>query len=221
MSASFLPGSSHWDGGQGPNWGCQMRNPLGKSCCFQPSNGLKSGVLGGGEGGVVEVKLGLEGEDVFVELTVAEDFGVKPPVVKVPDSPVELLVLDRCPLKGLPNPVGKNFWWVKSAVLGSGIDFLDIGEVPCTVMLTVPCDAPVVELFDPFGGDVRPFSKGDAERGESVISSIPLWGFDKGLLVIKETGLCILEVFFELVDRSLVFFVLSTDLVLILLMMAV
>ena len=61
-----------------------MRNPLGKSRRFQPSNGLKSGILGGSEGGVVEVELGLEGEDVLVELTVAEDFGVKPPVVKVP-----------------------------------------------------------------------------------------------------------------------------------------
>ena len=41
-----------------------MRNPLGKSRHFQPSNGLKSGVLGGGEGGVIEVELGFEGEDV-------------------------------------------------------------------------------------------------------------------------------------------------------------
>ncbi len=71
-----------------------MRNPLGKSHRFQPSNGLKSGVLGGGEGGVVEVELGLEGEDVLVELTVSEDLGVKPPVVKVPYSLSELLILN-------------------------------------------------------------------------------------------------------------------------------
>ncbi len=71
-----------------------MRNPLGKSRRFQPSNGLKSGVLGGGKRGVVEVKLGLEGEDVLVELMVSEDFGVKPPVVKVPYSPLELLILN-------------------------------------------------------------------------------------------------------------------------------
>ena len=63
---------------------------------------------------MVEVELGLEGEDVFVKLMVAEDFGVKPPVVKVPHSPAEFLVLNGCPLKGLPNPEGKNFWRVES-----------------------------------------------------------------------------------------------------------
>src|SRR6266481_332439 len=150
-----------------------MRNPLGKSHRFQPSNGLKSGVLSSSKGCVVEVELGFKGEDVFVELVVAEDFGVKPPVIKVLDSPAELLVLDRCPLKGLPNPVGKNFWRVKSAVLRGSIDFLDIGEVPCAIMFTVPHDLSIVELFDPFGGDIRPFSKGNAERGEPVVRYIP------------------------------------------------
>ena len=43
---------------------------------------------------MVEVELGLEGEDVLVELSVAKDFGVKPPVVKVPYSPLELLILN-------------------------------------------------------------------------------------------------------------------------------
>ncbi len=76
MPTSFLPGPADSGAGRGPNWGCHMRNPLGKSRRFQPSNGLKSGVLGGGEGGVVEVELGFEGEDVLVELSVAEDFGV-------------------------------------------------------------------------------------------------------------------------------------------------
>ncbi len=131
-----------------------MRNPLGKSCRFQPSNRLKSGVLGGGKGGVVEIELGLEGEDVFVELMVVEDLSVKPPVVKVPNSPAELLVLDRCPLKGLPNPVGKNFWWVESAVEGSSIYLFDVGEVPCTVVLAIPRNASVIELFDPLGRDI-------------------------------------------------------------------
>ncbi len=70
-----------------------MQNPLGKSRRFQPSNRLKSGILSGGEGGVVEIELGLEGEDVFVELSVAEDFGIKPPVIKVPYRPLELLIL--------------------------------------------------------------------------------------------------------------------------------
>ena len=40
-------------------------------------------------------------------------------------------------------------------------------------------------------------------------------------MVIEEMGLGILEVFLQLVDRSLVFFVLGVDLALILLMMAV
>ncbi len=103
-----------WDVGQDLNWGCQMRNPLGKSHRFQPSNGLKSGVLGSSKRGVVEIELGFEGEDVLVELAVTEDFGVKPPVVKVPYSPAELLVLNGCPLKGLPKPEGKNFCRVES-----------------------------------------------------------------------------------------------------------
>ena len=42
---------------------------------------------------MVEVELGLEGEDVLVELAVVEDFGVEPPVVKVLYSPSELLIL--------------------------------------------------------------------------------------------------------------------------------
>jgi len=63
---------------------------------------------------VVEVKLGFEGEDIFVELAVAEDLGIKPPVIKVPYSLAELLVLNGCPLKGLPNPEGKNFCRVES-----------------------------------------------------------------------------------------------------------
>ncbi len=42
---------------------------------------------------MVEVELGFEGEDVLIELVVSEDFGVKPPVVKVPYSPSELLIL--------------------------------------------------------------------------------------------------------------------------------
>src|SRR6266403_2952569 len=146
-----------------------MQNLLGKSHHFQPSNGLKSGILGSSEGGVVEVELGLEGEDVLVELAVAEDLGVKPPVVKVPYSPAEFLILDGCPLKGFLNPMGKNFWWVKSAVHGSGIDLFDVGEVPCAVMFAVACNMSIIELFDPFGGDIGPFSKGDSECGEPII----------------------------------------------------
>ncbi len=50
---------------------------------------------------------------------------------------------------------------------------------------------------------------------------VSFWGFRKGFLVIQEVGLGILEVFFELVDLSFVFFMLSADLALILLMAAV
>ncbi len=198
-----------------------MQNPLGKSHRLQPSNGLKLGILGCGEGGVVEVELGFEGEDVFVELVVAEDLGIKPPVIKVLYSPVEFLILDGCPLKGLPNPKGKNFWRVESAVLRGSIDLLDVGEVPCTIVLAIPCNASIIELFDPFGWDIGPLPQGDSERGEPIVSDIPIWSFDKGLLVIEEMGLGKLKVFLQFVDCSLVFFVLGPDLALILLMMAV
>src|SRR6266478_6410933 len=99
-----------------------MRNPLGKSRRLQPSNRLKLGILGGGEGGVVEVELGFEGEDVFVELAVSEDFGVKPPVVKVPYSPLELLILNGRALEGLPNPEGENFCWIERGILGGSVN---------------------------------------------------------------------------------------------------
>jgi len=198
-----------------------MRNPLGKSRRFQPSNGLKLGILGGSEGGVVEIKLGLEGEDVFIELMVVEDFGIKPPVVKVPDSPVELLVLNRCPLKGFPNPVGKNFWWIECGILGGGVNLLDVGEIPCPIVLAVPHDASIVKLFDPFGRDIGSLPEGDSECGEPIVSDIPVWSLDEGLLVIEETGLGILEVFFELVDLRLVFRGFGPSLAEILLMAAV
>ncbi len=170
---------------------------------------------------MVEVELGFEREDVLVELMVAEDFGVKPPVVKVPYSPAEFLVLNGCPLKGLLNPKGKNFCWVESLVRWGSVDLLDVGEVPCTVMFAIPCDMSVIELLDPLGGDVGPLPEGDGERGEPIVSDIPIWSFDKGLLIIEEMGLGELEIFLQFVDRSLVFFVLGPDLVLILLMTAV
>src|SRR6266436_3618409 len=205
MSASFLPGSSDRGAGRGPNWGCHMRNPLGKSCHFQPSNGLKLGVLGGGEGGVVEVELGLEGEDVLVELAVAEDFGIKPPVVKVPYSPSELLILYGRALEGLLDPEGQNFCWIEHGILGGGVNLLDVGEVTCAIVLAMPRDAPIVELFDPFCRDIGPFSEGDGERGKPIVSDIPVWSLDEGFLVIEETGLGKLEVFFQLFDCCLMF----------------
>src|SRR6266436_8203548 len=141
-----------------------MRNPLGKSRCLQPSNGLKSGVLSGGEGGMVEVELGLEGEDVLVELMVSKDLGVKPPVVKVPYSLSELLILNGRALEGFPDPEGQNFCWIERGILGGGVNLLDVGEVACPVVLAMPRDTSIVELLDPLGQDVGPFSKGDGER---------------------------------------------------------
>ncbi len=114
---------------------------------------------------MVEVELGLEGEDVLIELAVVEDLGVKPPVVKVPYSPAEFLILDGCPLKGLPDPKGKNLWWVESAVKGGGIDLLDVGEVSGAFVLTILCNMSIIELFDPLGQDVGPFPQGNGEGG--------------------------------------------------------
>ncbi len=88
-------------------------------------------------------------------------------------------------------------------------------------MLTIPCNASVIELFDPFGRDVGSLSEGDSERGEPIVSDIPVWSLDEGFLVIEEMGLGVLEVFLQFVDLSLVFFVLGASLVEILLMVAV
>ncbi len=138
---------------------------------------------------MVEVELGLEREDVLIKLAVVEDFGIKPPVVKVLYSPVELLVLNGCPLKGLPNPKGKNFWQVEGLVGWGSVDLFNVGEVPCAVVLAVAGDTSIVELFDPFCWNVGSLSEGDGERGEPIVSDIPIWSFDKGLLIIEKTGL--------------------------------
>src|SRR6266403_1532890 len=86
-----------------------------------------------------------------------------------------------------------------------------LGSRAASVMLTIPCDTSIVKLFDPLGWDVGPLPEGDGERGEPIVSDIPVWGFDKGLLIIEETGLGELEVFFQFVDLSLVFFMLGPD----------
>ena len=136
---------------------------------------------------MVEVKLGFEGEDIFVELAVLEDFGVKPPVVKVPYRLSELLILNGRALEGLPDPEGQNFCWIERGILGGGVNLLDVGEVPRSVMLAVTCDASIVELLDPLGWDVGSLSEGDSERGEPIVSDIPVWSLDEGLLIVEET----------------------------------
>ncbi len=170
---------------------------------------------------MVEVELGLEGQDVLIELLVSEDFGVKPPVVKVPYHPSELLILNGRALEGFPDPEGQNLRWIEHRILGGGVNLLDVGEVAHTVVFAVPCDAPVVELLDPFCRDIRPFSEGDGERGKPIISNIPVWSFDEGFLIIEETGLSELEAFFQLVNHCLVFLSFGLCLVEILLMAAV
>src|SRR6266446_3903465 len=174
-----------------------MQNLLGKSHHFQPSNGLKSGILGSSEGGVVEVELGLEGEDVLIELAVSEDFGVKPPVVKVPYRPSELLILNGQALEGFLDPEGQNFCWIECGILGGGVNLLDVGEVAHPIVLAMPRDPSIVKLFDPLGQDIRPFSERDGECGEPIVSDIPIWSLDKGLLIVEEVGLGKLETFFE------------------------
>jgi len=85
----------------------------------------------------------------------------------------------------------------------------------------MPSDTPIVELFDPFCWDVGSLSEGDSERGEPIVSDIPIWSLDEGLLVIEETGLGILEVFFGFVDLCLMFCGFGPSLAEILLMAAV
>jgi len=72
-------------------------------------------------------------------------------------------------------------------------------------MLAVPRDMSIVELFDPLGRDIGPFSEGDGEGGEPIVSDIPVWSLDEGLLIVEEARLGVLEVFFELVDHRLMF----------------
>src|SRR6266403_5215867 len=150
---------------------------------------------------MVEVELGFEGQDVLVELAVSEDFGTKPPVVKVPYRPSELLILYGRALEGFPDPEGQNLRWIERGILRGGVDLLDVGEVPCAVVLAVAGDAPIIELFDPFCRDVGPLPEGDGEGGKPIVSDIPVWSLDEGLLVIEETGLGELKAFFQLVDR--------------------
>src|SRR6266403_2724017 len=170
---------------------------------------------------MVEVELGFEGQDVLVELAVSEDFGTKPPVVKVPYRPSELLILYGRALEGFPDPEGQNLRWIECGILGGGVNLLDVGEVACSVVLAVPCNAPIIELLNPLSGDVGPFPEGDGECGEPIVSDIPVRNLDEGLLIIEEAGLGELETFFELVDRCLVFRSLGPCLAEILLMAAV
>ncbi len=101
-----------------------------------------------------------------------------------------------------------------------GIYLLNIGEVPSSIMLPIPCDVSIVELFDLFSGDISSFSKGYGKCGEFDVFDIPFWSFDKGFLVIEETGLGILKVFLQLVGGCLVFLGLDTNLLLIAFMTA-
>ncbi len=88
-------------------------------------------------------------------------------------------------------------------------------------MLPISCNLSIVELFDPFGRDIGSFPKGDGERWVPRICDVPLRGFDKGLLIVEEMGLSILEVFLQLVDGHFVLLGLNADLLLIVLMAAV
>jgi len=111
------------------------------------------------------IKFGLVVEDTLIEFAVVEDLGVKPPVVNVPNSLLKLLVLQGWPLKGFPNPEGKNFWQVETAVKGGSIYLFDVREVSSPIVFTIPSDMPIIELFDPLGRDLHSISKGDSECG--------------------------------------------------------
>src|SRR6266403_3525204 len=170
---------------------------------------------------MVEVELGFEGQDVLVELAVSEDFGTKPPVVKVPYRPSELLILYGRALEGFPDPEGQNLRWIECGILGGGVNLLNVGEVTCPIMFAVSRDTPIIELLDPFSRDVGSFPEGDGERGEPIVSDIPVRSLNEGLLIVEEAGLGELETFFEFVDRCLVFRSLGPCLAVILLMAAV
>ncbi len=67
-----------------------------------------------------------------------------------------------------------------------------------------PATRPSSSCLIHFAGTSDP-SEGDGEGGKPIVSDIPVWSFDEGLLVIEETGLGVLKAFFQLVDRRFVF----------------
>ncbi len=108
-------------------------------------------------------------------------------------------------MEGFPDPEGQNLHWIERRILGGSVNLFDVGEVARAIMLAMPGDAPIVELFDPLCGDVGSFPEGDGEGGKPIVSDIPVWSLDEGLLVIEEMGLGELEVFFQLFDCCFVF----------------
>ncbi len=83
-----------------------MRNPLGKSCTFQPSLALVLGDDGALELPVSAVKLGLVGDDMFVKSSKLHNISFEPPVVCSLDCIKEGSVARGWPLKGFVDPMG-------------------------------------------------------------------------------------------------------------------
>src|SRR6266446_5091422 len=94
-----------------------MRNPVSKTCAFQPTLALVSGDDGTLKFGVGAVELSLVGEDVLVEGPESHDVGFEPPVVGGSDGVEECSVSGGGPLKGLVDPVRQRLCRV-SCILG-------------------------------------------------------------------------------------------------------
>src|SRR6266403_1028752 len=127
-----------------------MRNPVGKTCAFQPAFALVSGDDGALELGVGAVELSLIGEDALVEGPESHDVGFKPPVVGGSDGVEEGSVSGGGPLKGLVDPVRQ--WLCRvSCILGGCIDLAYVWEVVRAVLGGIPRHSTVIELLDPLG----------------------------------------------------------------------
>src|SRR6266403_5815326 len=165
-----------------------MRNPVGKTCAFQPTLALVSGDEGSLELGVGAVELGLVGEDALVEGPESHDVGLEPPVVGASDGVEEGGVSGGGPLKGLVNPVGERLCRV-SCILGGSIDLADMREVVRAVLGGIPRHSTVIELLNPFGWVRETSPDGDSKRRETAIFDIAGRGLGEGVDVPDEAGL--------------------------------
>jgi len=82
-----------------------MRNPFGKTCAFEAASALVPGDDGALELTVGAIKLGLVGQDAFVEGPEAHNVSFESPIVGGFDGVEEGSVSGGRPLKGFVDPM--------------------------------------------------------------------------------------------------------------------
>src|SRR6266403_2436782 len=164
-----------------------MRNPVGKTCAFQPPLALVSGDDGSLELGVGAVELGLIGEDALIEGSESHDVGLESPVVGASDGVEERGVSGGGPLEGLVDPMRQRLCRV-SCILGGCIDLAHVWEVVRAVLSGIPRHSTVVELLDPFGWVREPSATGDGEGRKATVFDVSFGGLREGVNVPDEAG---------------------------------